>query len=178
MLDLGKLGLVVAFESECACFFRNNHHLSSFTVGTILGAYIWYTIFSNKAIVSLLGIALTPRAEKPLMTSSSASMKVSCADKKTLLYKEFFFFFQLGHSSEKPKHILVFRTQFLHSSEEKEKRKMKEMVSARIELATFCDRVPPVQSSNDCEPQRKHPETHCTCVTSSYSRTSKKNANI
>ena len=82
LLDLGQLGLVVAVESECAGFFRNNHHLSSFTVGTILGAYSWYTIFSIKAIVSLLGIALTPRAEKPLMTSSSASMKFSCADKK------------------------------------------------------------------------------------------------
>ena len=79
LLDLGQLGLVVAFEFECACFFRNNHHLSSFTVGTILGAYSWYTIFS---IFSLLGITPTSRAEKPLMTSSSASMKVSCADKK------------------------------------------------------------------------------------------------
>ena len=89
LLDLGQLGLVVAFESECACFFQDNHHLSSFTVGTILGAYSWYTIFSIKAIVSLLGIALTLRAEKPLMTSSSASMKVSCADKKNkCLYEQ------------------------------------------------------------------------------------------
>ena len=49
---------------------------------TIVGKYSWHTNFSSKAIVSLLRIAFTPRAEKSLMSSSSASVKVSCANKK------------------------------------------------------------------------------------------------
>ena len=76
LLDL-QLGLVVASLTGLASFETTTHHLSSFTVQIyVLGTYSWHTNFSIKAIISLLGIAFTPRAEKPLMTSSSASMKV------------------------------------------------------------------------------------------------------
>ena len=60
-----------------ASFETTTHHLSSFTVQIyVLGTYSWHTNFSIKAIIFLLGIALTPRSEKPLITSSSASMNV------------------------------------------------------------------------------------------------------
>lgn len=76
MLDL-QLGLVVASLTGLASFETTTHHLSSFTVQIyVLGTYSWHTNFSIKAIIFLLGIALTPRSEKPLMTSSSASMNV------------------------------------------------------------------------------------------------------
>ena len=43
---------------------------------SLVHIYCWHTNLSIEAIVSLLAIALTPRAEKPMMISSSASMKM------------------------------------------------------------------------------------------------------
>ena len=76
LLDLVQLGLwvkrfwlrlLLSKQPPTQLFHRTNN---------VLGTYSWHTNFPIKVIVSLLGIALTPRAEKPLMTSLSASMKV------------------------------------------------------------------------------------------------------